>query len=65
MEHDLIRKLELLTNNIFYLTGPNAGKEATTGKQQQQRTMGGTRGGRGGRNRFNNGLGNSVRGGRQ
>ncbi|KFH70132.1 hypothetical protein MVEG_04934 [Podila verticillata NRRL 6337] len=45
--------------------GPNAGKEATAGKQQQQRTMGGTRGGRGGRNRFNNGLGNSVRGGRQ
>ncbi|KAF9409052.1 Translation initiation factor 3 subunit c [Podila epigama] len=45
--------------------GPNAGKETTAGKQQQQRTMGGTRGGRGGRNRFNNGLGNSVRGGRQ
>ncbi|KAF9327031.1 Translation initiation factor 3 subunit c [Linnemannia elongata] len=44
--------------------GPNANKEQATGKQQQQRTMG-PRGGRGGRNQFNNGLGNSVRGGRK
>ncbi|KAF9129181.1 Translation initiation factor 3 subunit c [Mortierella sp. 14UC] len=43
--------------------GPNANKEQATGKQQQ-RTMG-PRGGRGGRNQFNNGLGNSVRGGRK
>lgn len=61
--HDLFSNYLLTT--FFDLTGPNAGKEATAGKQQQQRTMGGTRGGRGGRNRFNNGLGNSVRGGRQ
>ncbi|KAF9539807.1 Translation initiation factor 3 subunit c [Mortierella hygrophila] len=44
--------------------GPNANKEQATGKQQQQRTMG-PRGSRGGRNQFNNGLGNSVRGGRK
>ncbi|KAG0376864.1 Translation initiation factor 3 subunit c [Mortierella sp. AD032] len=44
--------------------GPNANKEQALGKQQQQRTMG-PRGGRGGRNQFNNGLGNSVRGGRK
>ncbi|KAF9355452.1 Translation initiation factor 3 subunit c [Mortierella sp. AD094] len=44
--------------------GPNANKDQTTGKQQQQRTMG-PRGNRGGRNQFNNGLGNSVRGGRK
>ncbi|KAG0218179.1 eukaryotic translation initiation factor 3 subunit 8 N-terminus-domain-containing protein [Mortierella sp. GBAus27b] len=45
--------------------GPNANKDQSSGKQQQQRTMG-TRGGgqRGARNQFNNGLGNSVRGGR-
>ncbi|KAF9103991.1 Translation initiation factor 3 subunit c [Mortierella sp. AM989] len=44
--------------------GPNANKDQTAGKQQQQRTMG-PRGNRGGRNQFNNGLGNSVRGGRK
>ncbi|KAG0366987.1 eukaryotic translation initiation factor 3 subunit 8 [Gamsiella multidivaricata] len=45
--------------------GPNANKEQSSGnKQQQQRTMG-PRGSRGGRNQFNNGLGNSVRGGRK
>ncbi|KAG0285145.1 Translation initiation factor 3 subunit c [Linnemannia gamsii] len=44
--------------------GANANKEQATGKQQQQRTMG-PRGGRAGRNQFNNGLGNSVRGGRK
>ncbi|KAK3827447.1 MAG: eukaryotic translation initiation factor 3 subunit 8 N-terminus-domain-containing protein [Benniella sp.] len=42
--------------------GP-ANKDQSSGKQQQQRTMG-PRGNRGGRNQFNNGLGNSVRGGR-
>ncbi|KAG0301989.1 Translation initiation factor 3 subunit c [Dissophora globulifera] len=48
--------------------GANASKEQGTGKQQQQqqqRTMGSRGGGRGGRNQFNNGLGNSVRGGRK
>ncbi|KAF9925192.1 Translation initiation factor 3 subunit c, partial [Modicella reniformis] len=44
--------------------GPNANKDQSSGKQQQQRTMG-TRSNRGGRNQFNNGLGNSVRGGRK
>ncbi|KAF9975058.1 Translation initiation factor 3 subunit c [Actinomortierella ambigua] len=45
--------------------GPNAGKDQASGKQQQQRTMGHQpRGGRG-RNQFNNGLGNSVRGSRK
>ncbi|KAG0368748.1 eukaryotic translation initiation factor 3 subunit 8 [Gamsiella multidivaricata] len=44
--------------------GPNANKDQASGKQQQQRTMG-PRGHRGGRNQFNNGLGNSVRGGRK
>ncbi|KAI1318099.1 Translation initiation factor 3 subunit c [Mortierella claussenii] len=44
--------------------GPNANKDQSSGKQQQQRTMG-PRGNRGGRNQFNNGLGNSVRGGRK
>ncbi|KAG0051029.1 Translation initiation factor 3 subunit c [Gryganskiella cystojenkinii] len=44
--------------------GPNGAKDQASGKQQQQRTMG-PRGGRGGRNQFNNGLGNSVRGGRK
>ncbi|KAF9111228.1 Translation initiation factor 3 subunit c [Mortierella sp. AM989] len=45
--------------------GPNANKDQTSGKQQQQRTMGPRGSGRGGRNQFNNGLGNSVRGGRK
>ncbi|KAF9430762.1 Translation initiation factor 3 subunit c [Entomortierella beljakovae] len=45
--------------------GPNANKEQSSGKQQQQRTMGPRGSGRGGRNQFNNGLGNSVRGGRK
>ncbi|KAG0317212.1 Translation initiation factor 3 subunit c [Dissophora globulifera] len=45
--------------------GPNAGKEQTSGKQQQQQRTMGPRGNRGGRNQFNNGLGNSVRGGRK
>ncbi|KAG0254721.1 Translation initiation factor 3 subunit c [Mortierella polycephala] len=44
--------------------GPNANKDQTSGKQQQKRTMG-PRGQRGDRNQFNNGLGNSVRGGRK
>ncbi|GJJ69023.1 translation initiation factor 3 subunit C [Entomortierella parvispora] len=44
--------------------GPGGAKDQASGKQQQQRTMG-PRGGRGGRNQFNNGLGNSVRGGRK
>ncbi|KAF9581629.1 Translation initiation factor 3 subunit c [Lunasporangiospora selenospora] len=45
--------------------GPNANKDQTSGKQQQQRTMGPRGGNRGSRNQFNNGLGNSVRGGRK
>ncbi|KAF9290878.1 Translation initiation factor 3 subunit c [Mortierella alpina] len=45
--------------------GPNANKDQASGKQQQQRTMGPRGSGRGGRNQFNNGLGNSVRGGRK
>ncbi|KAG0228302.1 Translation initiation factor 3 subunit c [Actinomortierella wolfii] len=45
--------------------GASAGKDQASGKQQQQRTMGHQpRGGRG-RNQFNNGLGNSVRGNRK
>ncbi|KAG0364770.1 Translation initiation factor 3 subunit c, partial [Mortierella sp. AD032] len=46
--------------------GAVGGKEQTKeqGGKQQQRTMG-PRGQRGGRNQFNNGLGNSVRGGRK
>ncbi|KAF9180112.1 Translation initiation factor 3 subunit c [Haplosporangium sp. Z 767] len=44
--------------------GPNANKDQASGKQQQ-RTMGPRGSGRGGRNQFNNGLGNSVRGGRK
>ncbi|KAF8920973.1 Translation initiation factor 3 subunit c, partial [Dissophora ornata] len=44
--------------------GQNANKDQASGKQQQQRTMGPRGSGRGGRNQFNNGLGNSVRGGR-
>ncbi|KAF9323082.1 Translation initiation factor 3 subunit c [Podila minutissima] len=44
--------------------GPNT-KDQVSGKQQQ-RTMGGQpRSGRGGRNQFNNGLGNSVKGNRK
>ncbi|KAI8600202.1 eukaryotic translation initiation factor 3 [Dissophora ornata] len=45
--------------------GPNANKDQASGKQQQQRTMGPRGNNRGGRNQFNNGLGNSVRGGRK
>ncbi|KAF9995598.1 Translation initiation factor 3 subunit c [Entomortierella chlamydospora] len=46
--------------------GPNANKDQASGKQQQQqRTMGPRGSSRGGRNQFNNGLGNSVRGGRK
>ncbi|KAF9199503.1 Translation initiation factor 3 subunit c [Haplosporangium sp. Z 27] len=45
--------------------GPNANKDQASGKQQQQQRTMGPRGSRGGRNQFNNGLGNSVRGGRK
>ncbi|ORZ13402.1 eukaryotic translation initiation factor 3 subunit 8 [Lobosporangium transversale] len=45
--------------------GTNASKEQGPGKQQQQRTMGARGNTRGGRNQFNKGLGNSVRGGRK
>lgn len=50
---------------FHHTLGPNANKDQSSGRQQQQRTMGTRGGNRGARNQFNNGLGNSVRGGRK